>query len=264
MALFSHRPEPSLNSIQNPALGQNSVQNPALGAGLEARFAAAARHSRMVRVLRVAVPAAVLLAMAGIVAVSVFNPFRMPTAETARRHRQSRGIRHQDHDGIAAPRRLLDRPAALRIVGQGRDPGSDRPRSRRTQDAAGQGHDGGQEHGDDGCPHRVFRQQAAAAGSAQGYLPAILHRLRGQTLAGLCRHQQGIGDVGRACRRQIAEWNAHGRQAQDHQQRRGGALRRQCRDEPDHGKPRRRPEPEPEPPPPPKTRSVTGKSANTK
>jgi lipopolysaccharide export system protein LptC len=48
-----------------------------LASGLEARFAAAARHSRMVRVLRVAVPAAVLLAMAGIVAVSIFNPFRM-------------------------------------------------------------------------------------------------------------------------------------------------------------------------------------------
>ncbi|MEO8321145.1 MAG: LPS export ABC transporter periplasmic protein LptC [Bradyrhizobium sp.] len=44
---------------------------------MEARFAAAARHSRMVRVLRIAVPAAVLLAMAAIVAVSVFNPFRM-------------------------------------------------------------------------------------------------------------------------------------------------------------------------------------------
>lgn len=54
----------------------NSVQNPAYTPGLEARFAAAARHSRMVRVLRVAVPAAVLLAMAGIVAISVFNPFR--------------------------------------------------------------------------------------------------------------------------------------------------------------------------------------------
>ncbi len=38
---------------------------------------AAARHSRMVRVLRVAVPAAVLLSMAVIVAVSIFNPFRM-------------------------------------------------------------------------------------------------------------------------------------------------------------------------------------------
>jgi lipopolysaccharide export system protein LptC len=55
----------------------NSIQNPTYVTGLEARFAAAARHSRMVRVLRIAVPAAVLLAMAGIVAVSIFNPFRM-------------------------------------------------------------------------------------------------------------------------------------------------------------------------------------------
>jgi lipopolysaccharide export system protein LptC len=55
----------------------NSVQNPAYLAGLEARFAVAARHSRMVRILRVAVPAAVALALAGIVGVSIFNPFRM-------------------------------------------------------------------------------------------------------------------------------------------------------------------------------------------
>jgi len=44
---------------------------------MDARFAMAARHSRMVRLLRVAVPAAVFLAMAAIVFVSVFNPFRM-------------------------------------------------------------------------------------------------------------------------------------------------------------------------------------------
>jgi lipopolysaccharide export system protein LptC len=44
---------------------------------MEARFAIAARHSRMVRALRVAVPAAVILAMSAIVAVSIFNPFRM-------------------------------------------------------------------------------------------------------------------------------------------------------------------------------------------
>src|SRR5216684_5624457 len=44
---------------------------------MDARFAIATRHSRMVRVLRVAVPAAVILAMTAIVAVSVFNPFRM-------------------------------------------------------------------------------------------------------------------------------------------------------------------------------------------
>jgi lipopolysaccharide export system protein LptC len=55
----------------------NSVQNPAYPAGLEARFAAAARHSRRVRILRVAVPAAVVLAMAAVVGVSIFNPFRM-------------------------------------------------------------------------------------------------------------------------------------------------------------------------------------------
>jgi lipopolysaccharide export system protein LptC len=43
---------------------------------MEARFAVAARHSRMVRILRVAVPAAVILSLAAILLVSVFNPFR--------------------------------------------------------------------------------------------------------------------------------------------------------------------------------------------
>lgn len=55
----------------------SSVQNPAYQASMEARFAIAARHSRVVRILRVAVPAAVILAMGMIVLVSVFNPFRM-------------------------------------------------------------------------------------------------------------------------------------------------------------------------------------------
>src|SRR6202140_2031233 len=44
---------------------------------MDKRFAIAARHSRRVRILRVAVPAVVLLSMATIVLVSVFNPFRM-------------------------------------------------------------------------------------------------------------------------------------------------------------------------------------------
>jgi lipopolysaccharide export system protein LptC len=44
---------------------------------MDVRFAAAARHSRLVRVLRIAVPGVVLLAMAAIVGVSVFNPFRI-------------------------------------------------------------------------------------------------------------------------------------------------------------------------------------------
>ncbi|THD66146.1 MAG: LPS export ABC transporter periplasmic protein LptC [Bradyrhizobium sp.] len=55
----------------------NSVQNPAYLAALEARFAVAARHSRRVRVLRVAVPVIVVVAMGAIVAVSIFNPFRI-------------------------------------------------------------------------------------------------------------------------------------------------------------------------------------------
>ncbi|WP_225122654.1 LPS export ABC transporter periplasmic protein LptC [Bradyrhizobium sp. BRP22] len=55
----------------------NSVQTPAYLAGLEARFAAAERHSRMVRILRIAVPAAVVLSLLAIIGVSVFNPFRM-------------------------------------------------------------------------------------------------------------------------------------------------------------------------------------------
>ncbi len=55
----------------------NSIQTPSYQAGMDARFVIAARHSRMVRILRVAVPAAVILALAMIVLVSVFNPFRM-------------------------------------------------------------------------------------------------------------------------------------------------------------------------------------------
>ncbi len=54
----------------------NSVQNPAYDA-LEARFAAAARHSRLVRILRIAVPVTVILAMAMIIFVSAFNKFRI-------------------------------------------------------------------------------------------------------------------------------------------------------------------------------------------
>jgi len=53
-----------------------SAQSPAYQASLDKRFAAAARHSRLVRLLRIAVPAAVVLALAIIVGVSVFNPFR--------------------------------------------------------------------------------------------------------------------------------------------------------------------------------------------
>lgn len=45
--------------------------------GMDARFAAAKRHSRFVRVLRIAVPATVAVSLALIVGVSIFNPFRI-------------------------------------------------------------------------------------------------------------------------------------------------------------------------------------------
>ncbi|MDB5851915.1 MAG: export transporter periplasmic protein LptC [Rhodoferax sp.] len=57
----------------------SSVQIPSYQAGMDVRFAAAARHSRLVRILRVAVPAMVILAMATIIGISVFNPFRILT-----------------------------------------------------------------------------------------------------------------------------------------------------------------------------------------
>jgi lipopolysaccharide export system protein LptC len=56
----------------------NSVQNPAYQhASLEARFAMAARHSRMVRTLRIAVPGTVAFAMAILIWIAAFNPFRI-------------------------------------------------------------------------------------------------------------------------------------------------------------------------------------------
>lgn len=56
----------------------NLVQSQAAyDTGMEARFAVAARHSRMVRILRIAVPAAVLLSMSMIIITSIYNPFRM-------------------------------------------------------------------------------------------------------------------------------------------------------------------------------------------
>jgi lipopolysaccharide export system protein LptC len=63
-----------------PGAAVYPVQKPTyqagLQAGLEARFARAARHSRMVRALRIAVPAVVGLVMTGLIAIAVFNPFR--------------------------------------------------------------------------------------------------------------------------------------------------------------------------------------------
>lgn len=54
-----------------------SVQSHDYQVRADARYAAAARHSRRVRLLRKAVPAAVALALLTIAAVSLFNPFRI-------------------------------------------------------------------------------------------------------------------------------------------------------------------------------------------
>ena len=57
----------------------NSAQFSTYDAALAAKFASAARHSRLVRILRVAVPAAVAVSLATIFVVSTFlNPFKIP------------------------------------------------------------------------------------------------------------------------------------------------------------------------------------------
>jgi lipopolysaccharide export system protein LptC len=57
----------------------NSAHHPTYDAALAAKFASAARHSRMVRLLRIAVPATVAVAMGLLVLIStIFNPFQIP------------------------------------------------------------------------------------------------------------------------------------------------------------------------------------------
>ena len=56
----------------------NSAHNPTYDAALAAKFASAARHSRLVRILRVSVPATVVVAMAVIIYIAFFNKFRIP------------------------------------------------------------------------------------------------------------------------------------------------------------------------------------------
>jgi len=55
----------------------SSVQVPDYQAMMDKRFVVAARHSRRVRALRWLIPVAVVLSMGAIIAVSIFNPFRV-------------------------------------------------------------------------------------------------------------------------------------------------------------------------------------------
>jgi lipopolysaccharide export system protein LptC len=54
-----------------------AIDHQSTQAGMELRFRRAARHSRWVRFLRRAIPTVVVVSLLGIVAVSMFNPFRL-------------------------------------------------------------------------------------------------------------------------------------------------------------------------------------------
>ena len=69
------RPE---QASRHPGAQVNSAHNPTYDAALAAKFASAARHSRLVRILRVSVPATVIVAMAVIIYIAFFNKFRIP------------------------------------------------------------------------------------------------------------------------------------------------------------------------------------------
>jgi lipopolysaccharide export system protein LptC len=56
-----------------------SVRDPSFLTALETRFARAARHSRRVRFLRIAIPAVIGVALFAVIFLSVFNPFRLLT-----------------------------------------------------------------------------------------------------------------------------------------------------------------------------------------
>ena len=56
-----------------------TVRDPGYVTLLEARFAVAARHSKRVRFLRRAIPAVIGAALLGVIAMSIFNPFRLLT-----------------------------------------------------------------------------------------------------------------------------------------------------------------------------------------
>ena len=191
----------------------NSIHNPAYLAGLEARFAAAARHSRMVRALRIAVPAAVILAMMGVVAVSIFNPFRMllpklpvdmgnlvvsgtkVTMELPHLSGFSTDQRPYEVWAKAAIQDLADPDHLELMVPRAKVVMEDK--STVTMDARTGYYDSKQQMLD--LRKDIFLQ------SSTGY--------EAETLASLYRYQQGDSDVGRTCRCQIAERNAHLRQA---------------------------------------------------
>ena len=197
---------------------------------MDARFAIAARHSRMVRVLRVAVPAAVILAMAAIVVVSVFNPFRMLLPKLPL---------DMGNLVVSGTKITMESP---HMSGYTTD---QRPyevwAKTATQDVTDPDH----------LDLKTIRAKLLAEDQSTVTLVARtgLMDTKQQLLdlqkdiflqtstgyearlsAGICRYGQGHRDIGRTCRRQIDQRNDYLRPDQDYRKRRGDHVRRQCRD----------------------------------
>ena len=251
----------------------NSVQNPAYQAGMEARFAIAARHSRMVRVLRIAVPAAVILSMAAIVSVSIFNPFRMllPKLPVDMGNLVVSGTKitmELPHmSGYTPDRRPYEVWAKT-----------------ATQDVTDPDH----------VDLKTLRAKVLMEDQSTVTLDALnglmdtkqqlldLHKdIFLQTSTGYeARLSQAFVDMGKGTVTsdehvdvKLAERNAYLRQAQDYRRRRGGEIRRQCRDDiwtscrrPTSGQSAAAPEPAPaaRSATPPRRGRVSSKSANPK
>ncbi len=210
----------------------NSVQNPAYQAGMDARFAIAARHSRMVRVLRVAVPAAVILAMTAILFVSIFNPFRMllPKLPIDMGNLVVSGTKitmESPHMSGYTPDQRPYEVWAKTATQDVTDPDHVELKTLRakvlmedkttvTLDAR----------------TGLMNNKQQVLDLHKDIYSAILDRLRSVAHTGACRYGQGHGDFGRTCRRQMAGRNADRRQTEDYRRRRSGEVRRQCGDEP--------------------------------
>ena len=104
----------------------------------ERAFRAARRHSRMVRILRIAVPASVGLRCRDRRADHL-SQSAAHARQAADQHRQPRGVRHQGHHGTAAPVRFHKRRARLRTDGRHGGAGHDKAGHRRAAQHPRQG-----------------------------------------------------------------------------------------------------------------------------
>ncbi len=198
---------------------------------MEARFAIAARHSRMVRILRVAVPAAVMLSMAAHRSGVGLQSIPDAAAQAAARHGKPRRLRHQDHDGIAAYGRLHatdQRPYEVWAKTATQDVTDPDHLDLKTLRAKVLMRRSVDRHA--GCPHGLMNTKEQLLDLHKDIFLQTSTGYEARLESGLCRYGQGHRDVGRACRCQIDQRNDVVRPAEDHRRRRGRQVRRQCRD----------------------------------